>query len=98
MAEQKWHNIKCNIFPIKNDFFGHTVTVAGLVTGGDLINQLKDKNLGEKLLIPSTMLRYEQDVFLDNITISEVEKELNIKVEIVPVDGREFLKSLLNIK
>ena len=80
------------LYKIKNDFFGESVTVAGLVTGGDLISQLKGKKLGERLYIPKVMLRYEQDKFLDDVTLEEAKKELG--VDIVPVDtcGDAFVK------
>ena len=72
--------VRINVYEIKNDFFGHSVTVAGLVTGGDLINQLKGKELGEKLLIPDVMLRSEGDLFLDSISLEDAEEELGIKI------------------
>ena len=82
------------VHAIKNDFFGHSVTVAGLITGQDLINQLKSKDLGEELLIPETMLRSGEDVFLDDVTVSEVENALGIKVRVVEVDGAELYNAI----
>lgn len=75
--------LKINVYEIKNDFFGHSVTVAGLVTGQDLINQLKDKQLGEELLIPDVMLRSEGDLFLDSVSLEEVSQALGVKVTAV---------------
>ncbi len=69
-----------NVVPIKNRFFGETITVAGLVTGSDLIEQLKNIDLGEFLVIPETMLRADTDVFLDDVTVKDVENELGVKV------------------
>jgi len=69
-----------NVVPIINKFFGETITVAGLITGKDLINQLKDVDIGDFLVIPDTMLRAETDVFLDDVTVKDVENELNTKV------------------
>ena len=86
---------KINVFAIKNEFFGEQITVSGLVTATDIINQLKDKPLGKCLLIPSSMLRHDENVFLDNLTIKDVEKALNVKVEVVENDGFEFLEKLL---
>ncbi len=86
---------KIKVEKIKNTFFGEKITVSGLVTGGDIINQLKGKNLGEYLLIPISMLKHEEDVFLDNVTISDVERELNIKVRVVSNDGFDLLDELL---
>lgn len=87
---------KINVYPIKNDFFGHKITVSGLIVGRDLINQLKGKNLGEELIITKFMLRHDEDVFLDNMTVSDVEKELNVKVKAVDNDGFELLDALIN--
>lgn len=86
---------KIKVEKIKNTFFGERITVSGLVTGGDIINQLKGKNLGKYLLIPVSMLKHEEEVFLDNVTISDVERELNIKVRVVNNDGFELLDELL---
>jgi len=83
------------VIPIINNFFGSTITVAGLITGRDIIDQLKGRDLGSKLLLPSVMLNYD-NVFLDDTKITDVEDALNIKVEIVPNDGYEFFRSLLD--
>lgn len=87
-----------NVYEIKNDFYGHTVTVAGLITGSDLINQLKDKELFEELIIPDVMLNSEGKLFLDDITVSDVENKLNVKLKIVEGStGSGFIKEILNI-
>lgn len=91
----KWHNLECRVKAIENDFFGHSITVAGLVTGGDLINQLKGIDLGDELLIPSCMLRHERDVFLDDVSLKEVEESLNIKITITENDGALLLHSMI---
>ena len=75
-------NLKCNLINLKNNFFGENVTVAGLITGNDLINQLKDKNI-ENLVIPSIMLRPFSEDFLDNVTVSEVQKTLCCNIHII---------------
>lgn len=95
-------NVKINVVCIRNDFFGETITVAGLITGQDLIKQLKEQqdngvDLGDSLLIPSSMLRIGEKVFLDDITADDVEKELKIKVVPIESGGHEFLHSVLNI-
>ena len=84
-----------DIIPIANDFFGHSITVTGLLTGGDIINQLRGKVLGESLLLSSSMLRHNEDVLLDNISVSDIERELKAKVKIVSNDGYELLDALL---
>ncbi|MBE6761062.1 MAG: DUF512 domain-containing protein [Ruminococcaceae bacterium] len=95
ISTKKWHNLYCSVKPIKNKFFGGHITVTGLVTGGDLIEQLKDEELGESLLISASMLRYEKDKFLDDVTVEQVEKALNVKVLIIENDGFEFVSNLL---
>ncbi len=87
IAAAKWHNLEGKVYPIVNDFFGHTINVSGLVTGGDLIRQLRGKDLGDELLIPSVMLRHEGDLFLDDVSLADVEQELKVPVRPVPNDG-----------
>jgi putative radical SAM enzyme (TIGR03279 family) len=82
------------VYAIKNDFFGHSVTVAGLVTGGDLIRQLRSKDLGEELLIPATMLRAGEDIFLDDVTVGDVQRALGVKVTAVDINGGELRRRL----
>lgn len=86
------------VIAIVNDFFGHTVDVAGLVTGGDLIAQLKGKGLGERLLIPVNMLRHGGDVFLDGLHVSDIEQALGVPVTIVEQDGFDLLDAILGRK
>lgn len=80
---------KIEVIPIVNEFLGKSVTVAGLITAGDIIKQLKGRSLGEKLLIPAVMLNYD-GLFLDGTTVSDIERELNIKVVTAPNDGAEL--------
>lgn len=87
---KKFPKSRINIFEIKNDFFGHSITVAGLVTGKDLINQLKDKDIGQVLAIPDVMLRHEGDLFLDGISVEDVETALSVKVLALTADGKEL--------
>ncbi len=93
---KKCHNIgDAKVYEIENEFFGKTVNVAGLVTGGDLIKTLKGKKLSKRLLIPEVMLRYGEDVFLDNVSISDVERELQVKVIPVENDGVKLLSAMI---
>lgn len=92
------YNVVGNVVAIKNNFFGDTITVSGLVTGRDLIEQLKCEKHADKILIPESMLRKQQDVFLDDIRVSDIEKELKVKVEVVPVEGQAFLEGILGIR
>ncbi|MBQ7117991.1 MAG: DUF512 domain-containing protein [Clostridia bacterium] len=94
-VSQKYPQITVDVYRILNDFFGHSITVAGLITGGDLINQLKDKKLNGRLLIPSVMLRSEGDIFLDDISLGEAEREIGAEITPVYCDGGELLNTIL---
>ena len=87
---------KVHLYRIRNDFFGEMITVAGLITGQDLIAQLKDKPLGERLLLPSCMFKSGEEVFLDDITKSEVEAALQIPVNIVKSSGYDLVNAVLD--
>ncbi len=95
-AEEKFEGLKINVIKIKNEFFGDTVTVAGLITGADFKAQLKNVALGDELLIPRVSLRNEGDKFLDDITIEELSDELELKVTPVENNGAVFLDTILN--
>lgn len=88
-------SLKVTVHRIKNEFFGENITVAGLVTGCDILKQLKGKDLGERLIIPAVMLRAERDMFLDSMTLDELSEELG--VDIVPSDtnGTDFVSQIL---
>ena len=90
-------NLKCNVYKIENDFFGHTITVSGLITGIDLVNQLNGKELGDELLISRSMLRSEGDLFLCGTSLEELENELGVKVTPIEQDGACFVEGLLGI-
>ena len=94
-AKSKFPKIDGKVYAIRNEFFGETINVAGLVTGGDIIRQLKDKDLPERMLIPQNMLRHEEGVFLDDVTIEDLERELNVKVVPVQQDGFALLDAML---
>ena len=94
---EKTNGLTVNVYPIVNNFFGESVTVAGLITGGDVVNQLKDKNLGDELLFPSVMLRADGDVFLDDMTPNELGARLGVPVRATESDGAKFISALLGI-
>ena len=96
--QTKYPNIVVNLYPIRNDFFGDRITVAGLVTGGDIIKQLKGKSLGTRLLIPCNMLRDGEEVFLDDVTVKELEETLQVNVDIVKSSGWDFLEKMTGDK
>lgn len=87
---------KILLYPIRNDFFGEMITVAGLLTGQDVIKQLAGKKLGERLLLPAAMFRSGEDVFLDDMTRDEVQKTLQVPVNIVKSSGQDFVRSVLD--
>ena len=88
--------LECHVYKIINDFFGHNITVAGLLTGKDLANQLNGKDLGDRLLIPRVTLRSEGDVFLDDTTPEWLSEQLG-GLEVVPVEstGNDFVSKVL---
>ena len=94
-VEAQFPGVLVHVYPIVNDFFGEMINVSGLITGGDLIRQLKSRPLGDELLISSAMLRFENDLFLDDVHINDVEKELHIKVTPIHNDGTMLLDAIL---
>ena len=95
LLEGRFPNGKVDVYAIENDFFGHSITVAGLVTGQDLIAQLKGKDLHGRLLIPSVMLRAEGDVFLDDVSVEDVERALGVSLVVVNNDGAQLLDAII---
>ena len=95
MLKEKYPGTKVQIYPVRNDFFGEKITVSGLITGGDLIRQLKGKDLGERLLLPCNMFRSEEDVFLDDVTLAEVEEALQVRADIVKSSGQDLIDAIL---
>lgn len=93
--EERLPDTKINVYKIENKFFGENITVAGLIVGKDLLEQLRGKDLGTKLFIPSVMLRYENDLFLDDVSIDSLSHELGVEIEAVNNSGYEFVEALL---
>ena len=95
---EEFEGLTFNVYECKNDFFGHTVNVAGLLVGEDVYKRLESEDLGEELIIPSVMLRHEGDLFLDNMHVDDLAEKL--KVDICPVpssDGFCFVDEVLGI-
>ena len=90
-----YNGLQINVYEIKNDFYGHTITVAGLITGADFKEQLKNIDLGDSLLIPRVSLRSEGDKFLDDVTIEELSEFLNIETIAVENDGYKLLEMII---
>ncbi len=98
MIKEKYPQVDVKVYPIRNDFFGTTITVSGLITGQDLIRQLKGEKLGELLLLPCNMLRSGEDVFLDDVTLDVIKEELQIPIHIVDEDGASLVDHILGEK
>ncbi|MBD5550666.1 MAG: DUF512 domain-containing protein [Lachnospiraceae bacterium] len=94
-AEELRPGLRIHVYEITNYFFGEMITVSGLLTGQDIMGQLKGKNLGKRLLLPVNMLRDGTDVFLDDVTVGEVEKTLQVPVDIVKSSGYDLLSCML---
>ncbi len=93
---EKFPNVRVNVNPIVNHFFGTMINVSGLIVGKDLIAQLSGKELGTELLIPVCMLRSGEEVFLDDVTVSQVEEALNVKVTAVDNTGDALLAAIID--
>ena len=93
--EKKYKGLKINVYTINNTFFGPKITVSGLMTGGDLINQLKSKELGEYLLLPYSCLKDDEDIFLDDVTLSAVKKALKVKIRKINGTGEGFINKII---
>ena len=101
MAErltEKYPNLDMHVYCIRNDFFGETITVAGLITGQDLKAQLTGQQLGDRLLLPVSMFRNEEDVFLDDMTISQLEEALQVRIDVVKSSGQDLIDAILQME
>ncbi len=94
-AENKYNNLRISVIQINNIFFGESVTVAGLLTGQDIISQLEGTALGEELIIPDSALRDGEEVFLDDVTVSDLSQRLGVPVTSCVADGYELLEKFL---
>lgn len=92
---EKYPELDIKVHKIINNFFGDTITVSGLITATDIIDQLKNEDLGQTLYIPRSMLKADEEIFLDNITLEELQKIMNM--EIVPClnEGKDFVDKIL---
>lgn len=91
----KYPNVRITVHCIKNEYFGERITVTGLITGQDIIRQLRDRKLGDVLLLPSNLLRSQEEVLLDDITVTDIEKALQVPVDIIKSDGESLVFKLL---
>ena len=95
---QEYPGLRIHVYEIINEFFGEMITVSGLLTGQDIVKQLKDKNLGEALYLPRNVLRSGADLFLDDYTLADVEGALQVPVNIVKSSGYDLVDDLLGIE
>ena len=93
---KKYPGVEAQVITVKNEFIGGKITVAGLLTGQDLVNQLKGKDLGEELLLTTNMLKSDEPIFLDDMTVEQLQIALQIKVSIVESSGNDFVNCILN--
>lgn len=96
MLENKYDNLKIHCYKIINNYFGEKITVSGLITGTDLIEQLQNKELGERLLLPNNILRSGEDIFLDDYTLTDVSDKLGVPIVITTSEGEGFINAVLN--
>ncbi|NLL75738.1 MAG: DUF512 domain-containing protein [Clostridiales bacterium] len=96
-VEEVFPFLEAKVYPIINEFFGERITVSGLLTGQDIKKQLMGKELGDRLLLPQNVLRSGEQVFLDDMTVTDLEKALQVKVDIVKSSGRDFIDAMLSI-
>lgn len=92
---KRYPHRRIQVFPIRNEFFGEQITVAGLLTGQDLQKQLQNEDLGSRLLLPCSLLRSGEEVFLDDMTLQELKKALQVKIVIVNSNGQDLFDALL---
>lgn len=97
-AEHRYNGLKIDVLAMENNFFGELITVTGLLTGGDIAAQLKERDNGDAVLICESTLRYEHDKFIDDTTPDYVERELKLPVLMVPNDGYKLLCAMLGEK
>lgn len=96
--EEKFPGLHVNVYSIENNYFGPNITVTGLITGGDLISQLKGKDLGEYLILCGDMLKSDEDVFLDDVKLDDVAKELNTDIVVNENGGKTLIRAVLHEK
>ena len=92
---EKYPNVQAEVVTIINYFFGESITVSGLITGKDLMEQLEGRDLGDCLLLPCNMLRSGKNVFLDDVTVEEVEERLKTPVQIIDEPGSDLVKAVV---
>lgn len=93
--KKKFPNINIRVYTINNEFFGEKITVAGLITGQDLLKQLTEQTIGDKLILTKNMLRWGENVFLDDMKTTELESKLNVPIQFIDLGGDDFVKAVI---
>jgi len=93
--QNKYPQIDIRVYCIENLFFGEKITVSGLLTGQDIRNQLQGQDLGEELLLPCNVLKADEDIFLDDMTLEELSASLQVSVNIIQSDGQDFVHKII---
>lgn len=96
MIMDKFKNIQIQVVPIVNNFFGKTITVSGLITACDLIDQLKLYKDVDEIIIPRSMMKSDEELFLDDFTIEDVRENLNVPIKVSQVNGRDLVDKIIN--
>ena len=96
-TELEKRGVEVSVYAIENTFFGERITVAGLITGQDLTEQLKGKPLGKSLLISRNMLKADEDIFLDDMTLEQAKKSLGVPIICVEDSGYDLLEKIMEI-
>ena len=96
LVQEKFPNVQAEVYAVKNNFFGEKITVSGLITAADLMDQLAQRELGEKVLIPCNMLRSGEDVFLDDLTVDDIREALGTELVVVDEPGADLVDCVIN--
>jgi len=96
LVMKKYSNIEIKVYEIKNKFWGETITVSGLITAKDIVEQLKGEDIGEVLYITRSMLKADEEIFLDNITLEELQDIMKIKIIPCLNEGKDFVDKIID--
>ncbi|MEY8575224.1 DUF512 domain-containing protein [Oscillospiraceae bacterium 21-37] len=87
--------LQIDLVPVRNDFFGGTVDVTGLLTGQDIVKALKGRELGDEILLAGNMMKAGEDIFLDDMTLEDLSQALHTPARRVPNTGDALLMAVL---
>ena len=94
---EKYPNVHIHVYCIENTFFGEQITVTGLLTGQDIRKQLAGRELGDELLLPCNVLKADEDIFLDDMSLSELSEALQVPVNIIQSEGQDFVNKIISM-